>query len=260
MTDVFLSPHYDDAVFSCGGLIWELSQQGADVEIMTICAAEPQEGELSPFAQELHRRWGLSMREGVQVRQREDIQAAAILGVKRREFPLQDCIYRRTMKGEFLYQSEAALFGELHPAESGLIPELSRQLSAAMPRAARLISPLGVGNHVDHQLTRRIAEACGIELWYYAEIPYIFRQPRWREKYLSSFCPAIQIAISDAGMQAWVKAAEAYASQLSTFWTNEDELRQALEGWARTSNGGILWRKNRKKIIVGEKVCGSEIL
>jgi len=57
---VFLSPHLDDAVLSCGGFIFELIQKGERVEICTICAGDPPPGELSPLAEMLHQRWGVT--------------------------------------------------------------------------------------------------------------------------------------------------------------------------------------------------------
>jgi len=38
---IYLSPHLDDAVLSCGGIIWQQVQSGHQVEIWTICAADP---------------------------------------------------------------------------------------------------------------------------------------------------------------------------------------------------------------------------
>ncbi|NTV35511.1 MAG: PIG-L family deacetylase, partial [Anaerolineaceae bacterium] len=68
---IFLSPHFDDAVFSCGGLIYEQVQQGDQVEIWTICAGDLPEGQLSPFAEELHARWTTG-RETISSRAAED--------------------------------------------------------------------------------------------------------------------------------------------------------------------------------------------
>lgn len=244
MIYIFLSPHFDDAVYSCGGIIWELIQQGSDVEIWTICAGEPRDSGLSSFAQTLHQRWGVGAGEGVRIRRKEDILAAKILGVKRREFPIPDCIYRHSSGGKYYYQSEESLFGGLHPDEIELAAELAGQMCAAIPRRARLISPLGVGNHVDHQLTRRAAEACEKKLWYYAEVPYVFRQSGWSQHYLQGFRTAKKIAISEAGLQAWVEAAAAYATQRSTFWADKTELSAALEAWRNALAGGRLWMKH----------------
>ena len=38
---IYLSPHFDDAVLSCGGVIFEQSRQGIQTEIWTIFAGSP---------------------------------------------------------------------------------------------------------------------------------------------------------------------------------------------------------------------------
>jgi LmbE family N-acetylglucosaminyl deacetylase len=47
---IYLSPHFDDAVLSCGGLIFEQARQGIPIEIWTIFAGNPPPGPLSMFA------------------------------------------------------------------------------------------------------------------------------------------------------------------------------------------------------------------
>jgi len=37
---IYISPHFDDAVLSCGGLIWEQTHKGITVEIWTVCAGD----------------------------------------------------------------------------------------------------------------------------------------------------------------------------------------------------------------------------
>ena len=55
---IYLSPHFDDIAYSCGGLVWEQVNSGQMVSIWTICAAYPPPGPLSSFASILHERWG----------------------------------------------------------------------------------------------------------------------------------------------------------------------------------------------------------
>src|SRR3972149_1310758 len=99
---VYLSPHLDDAVFSCGGLIARQSSGGDDVQVVTIFAGDPPVGELPPFAYELHRRWG---GEGspMGLRRAEDHVACGRLGASVVHLPIPDAIYRRSAQGEALY-------------------------------------------------------------------------------------------------------------------------------------------------------------
>src|SRR5512136_66244 len=77
---IYLSPHFDDAVLSCGGLIHEQACQGLQTEIWTIFAGDPPPGPLSEFAQQTHVLWGITSGEDmVAMRRAEDITAAGIV-------------------------------------------------------------------------------------------------------------------------------------------------------------------------------------
>src|SRR5512138_416649 len=92
---VYLSPHFDDAVLSCGGLISDQLKSGLAVEVWTVCAGSPDPGlPLSTFAQGLHNRWGTGL-EAVAARRVEDEAAIHRLGACSRYWNLPDCIYRR---------------------------------------------------------------------------------------------------------------------------------------------------------------------
>lgn len=189
---VYLSPHLDDAVFSCGGLIWEQARQGARVEIWTVCAGDVPPGPLSSFARELHDRWGTGL-QAAAVRRAEDEAAAAILGAGTRHLGLPDCIYRRApgQPGRYLYDSEESLFAALHPLEEPLVKQLAGLLRRELPESVQLVLPLALGNHVDHQLVRRAGQASGLGRWFYPDFPYVLEQgdlpgpaPAWRSRSL----------------------------------------------------------------------------
>jgi LmbE family N-acetylglucosaminyl deacetylase len=104
---IYLSPHFDDAILSCGGLIWEQTQGGAHVEIWTVCAGDPAPGTLSPLAEECHHQWGIkSAQEVVKVRRIENQKAAKVVEADTLNFSFADCIYRRSPTGEWLYPVE----------------------------------------------------------------------------------------------------------------------------------------------------------
>ncbi len=43
-TWIFVSAHFDDVVLSAGGLVWELTRRGDQVEVWTVCAGNPPAG------------------------------------------------------------------------------------------------------------------------------------------------------------------------------------------------------------------------
>jgi LmbE family N-acetylglucosaminyl deacetylase len=239
---VYLSPHLDDVAFSCGGLIWEQVRRGQKVAVWTICAGDPLPGPLSAFAQSLHERWEAG-REAVSQRRSEDMRACQRMGAAWRHFPIPDCIYRKSLEsGEGLYTSEEELFGEIHPEEQGLVERVSQMLKGWLPDGAKVVCPLGLGGHVDHRLTRSGAEGTGKALWYYADYPYIQRESVQIEEKTRGMSGEI-LRLSEAGLEAWVEAAAAYASQMSSFWEDIAALRGSVRWYAEEIGGAKLWRR-----------------
>jgi len=239
---IYLSPHLDDVALSCGGLVWEQVQDGNKVSIWTICAGDPPTDTYSDFAKSFHERWGAVV-WAVATRRAEDIVSCARLGAVHRHFPIPDCIYRvDPQSGKPLYLSEEDLFGGLHPSEGFLVERVRDLIREQLPTQVNLVCPLTIGRHVDHLLTRAAAEQLGILLWYYADYPYIERLDA-RDMALFEGMESTLYPISEAGLQAWQDAVAAHASQISTFWLNEETMREAIRNYHRRVGGIRLWRK-----------------
>jgi LmbE family N-acetylglucosaminyl deacetylase len=237
---IYLSPHLDDAVYSCGGWIWEQTRAGDYVEIWTVCAGDPPPAPLSPFAQSLHARWGVGEEAGP-VRRAEDQRAASRLGAATRHLDLPDCIYRgHPASGEALYASEEAIFGEVHPSEMPVIAWLSTIL-AKIPLETEVVCPLSLGGHVDHRLARAAAEQAGRVGRYYADYPYVAQVDAGVNQRLPEGWRARVFPISEYGMEAWAEAIAIYASQMSTFWPDHAAMEAELCGYLHKFGGLRLW-------------------
>lgn len=241
---VYLSPHPDDVVLSCGGLVWEQVRAGHPASVWTICAGDPPSGTLSPFARSLHQRWQTSD-QAFEQRRAEDVASCEILGASWEHFSLPDCIYRADEKGVFLYDSEESLFGPLHPAEERRVAELAVELSRRLPPAADLVCPLGLGGHVDHYLARRAAERAalftGARLWYYADYPYVQQMPEFAADLRQAGWQAVGFPLSLPAVDAWCAAVAAHTSQISTFWPGLDAMCAALREYAGPERRLTLW-------------------
>ena len=177
-THLYLSPHFDDAILSCGGVIARQRTAGARVVIANICAAAPDLSTLSPFARFQHDRW-LDQHpdaDPIALRRAEDAAACAALGAEAVALAELDCIYRRNAAGEWLYDSEEALWGPLHPDDdtAELAASLENLRASLAPDA--VYAPLAVGEHVDHQRVRAIAEGwvqAGWPVYFYEDHPYV---------------------------------------------------------------------------------------
>ena len=241
---IFLSPHLDDIAFSCGGLVWEITEDDIPVEIWTICAGEPVPSDLSPLAEGLHQSWGLGL-DAVQVRREEDRQACEQLGAVPRYFDFLDCIYRKSAAGEHLYQVGEEIFGGLDAEEETLIHSLTLLLSEEIPEEARIVAPLGIGNHVDHELVRKAANRLEIPLLYYADYPYA-REPEGHEILVfmsrSAEWQPVHYSLSGEALEKWFLAANMYQSQISTFWNDQNQLRAEIEAFSGKMRGVKLWK------------------
>jgi LmbE family N-acetylglucosaminyl deacetylase len=256
---IYISPHPDDVALSCGGLVWEQSRSGDLASIWTICAGDPPLGMLSPFAQSLHQRWGTGS-ETFAERREEDIESCAQLDASYRHYPITDCIYRQAPHHmpEFLYPSESSIFGPLHPLDNELVERLRTQLVMDLPSQCQIVSPLSLGNHVDHQLVRKTLESLGRPLWYYADYPYVLNHTLELEKLEQGGWKHHLFPISPEGLFAWQRSITAHRSQISTFWNDLPSMREAIESYLVQNGGLVLWKWSSNlsgNLATAEKLC-----
>ena len=147
---IFISPHFDDVVLSCGALVWELTHQNNAVEIWTIMGGYPPDEVFSPFADMMHQAWGLTGRTVVNMRREEDQAACAMLGAQHRHWHWPDVIYRRDPQtGAYAVNNNTELFGNAPNNE--LVKTVADALAEALPVDALIVLPIGLGGHVDHK-------------------------------------------------------------------------------------------------------------
>ena len=146
-------------------------------------------------------------------------------------------------EADFLYPDRDAIFGKLHPLENDLVRQLADRLSDSLPDISELVCPMGLGGHVDHQLTRLAAEILNRPLWYYADYPYA-TQPGTDIAALGANGWRMQrFTISPAAMEAWIQAVAAHQSQISTFWPDLPAMHAAIQAYHDLFDGAVLWKK-----------------
>ncbi len=257
MHHLFLSPHYDDAIYSCGGTIAKLAQAGKDITVLTVCAGYPPSSNISPYARSLHERWGIkddsAVNEMIDIRRQEDKNALAIVGAKGMYFDIADCIYRleSDIPNSWFYQSDDDIFGRLNGNEDSLISVIARSILdiadkfSPNPNKIRVYIPLTIGNHVDHQLVRYAAErAFGAEtLTYYQDYPYSKDRQQLKTYESSVDWTSTINYLGEEVIYQKIQAVAAYRSQISTFWADEQtmatDVREYLRAWG---NGELFWR------------------
>ncbi len=250
---VYLSPHYDDAALSCGGLIHQQTQAGQLALVVTVCAAPPDSNApLSPFAEEHHQVWG-SPRDVAAFRQGEDQTAMEILGADYLRLHFTDAIYRgRPQAGEWYYTGREDLFGQIHPAEIPLIADITAAIIETVPHQPDTIlyAPLTVGHHVDHQLVHAAARRLrqqGYQVVFYEDYPYA--DPTFSDRYphtleatlatpqADALRPQLR-TLSEENLAAKIESIGAYSSQLPMLFGSETEMPPYVRNYARYVGDG----------------------
>jgi LmbE family N-acetylglucosaminyl deacetylase len=252
---VYLSPHLDDAVLCCGGLIHRQVAAGTRPLVITLFAGPPRrDGGLSDFARQLHESWGLPG-QTVAARWAEDRAAMSELGADYLRLNYPDCIYRgRERAGEWYYPSREALFGPVHPAERGLPAELAASLVEFIPPGedVTLYAPLTVGNHVDHQLTFAAAQLLKRRGWpvqFYEDFPYAEWEGALADALASRAVQAWQphvISLDEDNVAAKIRAIACYGSQLEVLFKSEAAMPQRVREYTRQVGGERFWNSDKR--------------
>lgn len=230
---IYISPHLDDAALSCGGAIARYSAAGARALVVTLCTAAPDPDEaINSFAEGQHRRWGLVHADAVSARLHEDDLAIERLGADSYWAGMRDAIYRRPDA----YNSEESLFGSPDPADP--LADATHALIADLHRrapSAALYAPLGVGNHVDHQLVYAAARAAGAEVAFYEDFPYVATPGALDQRMQAldgAFVP--DLLVVDATLIRKIDAIEAYASQIGVLFGDVETMRRRVAAYAES--------------------------
>jgi LmbE family N-acetylglucosaminyl deacetylase len=255
---IFLSPHPDDAVLSCGGWIHQLAQNGERPIVMTVFGGDrPADVPLSDFARGLHERWQLGA-DAPARRRDEDRAACDRLGCYLLHLPFADAVYRvEPVTRRHLYDSEEALFGAVRDPD--VIDRVAEAVEARLQHVsgkASLVVPLTAGKHVDHVITRMAAERSKADVIYYEDYPYAEQPERMTHVWGHADGEAGEAArewvsetveLSEAALQAKIEAFLLHRSQISTFYRDNEEVRQRVRAYAARVGHGCpaerYWRQ-----------------
>jgi len=232
-TALFLSPHLDDAAFSCGGLIAQLGDAGWRTVMATAFTRSVPDP--TGFALACQTDKGLAPDvDYMALRRAEDRAAAAILGTEPRWLDLPEAPHRG-------YRSAPALFGPLLDGDgiwrplaalvAGLVAEL---------RPALLVAPQGLGNHVDHRqvIAAVLALADPPPLAFFRDAPYALRNQSALPDIRLSGLLACAVDAA-AGLDRKVAASCAYASQIGFQFGGPAALDRALRAFAAAEGDGV---------------------
>ncbi|MFK3979420.1 PIG-L deacetylase family protein [Micromonospora sp. NPDC050397] len=222
MNVLVISPHADDAVWSCGGALSAWAAIGTPVTVATVFDAD---GTPATRAR---------VDTPMSVRRDEDAIALAICGVTRASLGFTEAAMRTADTGQPLYRSMLALRRAPHPADEPLAQAVSVALAPYVSAADLVIAPLGVGTHVDHAIVRHAADrlAAPHRLRYYREFPY---GPPPPDGLVPRDYP-VEFGI-------WLRAALAYRTQVEAMFAGGIPFTRALSRYARHDDRGARWQE-----------------
>lgn len=227
---VFLSPHFDDAIGSCGGLMARLIAAGSEVLIINMFAGAPT-FPLSPAAVELHSRWG-DPADCLALRRREDRAAAAVLGCTVHCEEVPEALYRRDRRGSWLYPELPELFRPPDPEDRALLPRFLARLSEYVSDLCSVYAPLGIGNHVDHQFAAEMGQRlrqAGRRVLFYQDFPYLLDRRLYAGRLrLLARSRSCVVACTEDQLAAKTRAFGQYASQLSSLFPDGVNLERQM--------------------------------
>lgn len=187
---IFVSPHLDDAILSAGDHMLALVAQGESVLVVTVFTdygGEP----LSLWARrQLLASSFFRVHAYAEERRREDRAALEDLGAEVAHLGLRDAAHRLRPQAaagsvlasacgvgpRFLFPSLKALTSRRIAGEDELAADIRTKLAALVLPDDLLHGPIGLGNHIDHRLTREALRALPNSTLYWADQPYLLTQ------------------------------------------------------------------------------------
>jgi LmbE family N-acetylglucosaminyl deacetylase len=216
---LFLSPHFDDAIGSCGGTIGRLVTIGHVVRIVTAFGGVEREPFSVP-ARILHDEWKLE--RPVKYRRLEDASACRLLGCESSFFEFSDAIYRQGADGRHLYPTFESLRGAIAPEDRLLAERLATELSGHLSNKNTVVyCPLAIGVHVDHVLARdcgRILGTHGSAVVFYRDFYY---DRTCRDEVEDSAMNRVNVTLTPQELGKKVAAFSEYKSQISDLFDTQ---------------------------------------
>jgi LmbE family N-acetylglucosaminyl deacetylase len=164
---IFISPHLDDAILSCGNLMTELKGKTKMhvITLFTEAGEKPQTLSARMFLKQC----GVpDTHELFALRRTEDEKVLGEIGATWKHLGFTDALWRKRAMSKLM-----ALVGKWIPELIHIrnIEQTLRNLFTLFPEAI-LFFPLGLGKHVDHVLTHELGLHFSPNVVFYSDFPY----------------------------------------------------------------------------------------
>lgn len=233
-TALVLSPHLDDAAFSCGGAMALLADAGWRVVMATAFTRSVVPATGFALACQLDKGLPADV-DYMALRREEDRVAARLLGAEARWLDLPEAPHRNYLNATALFNGvlpNDAVWQPLSKLVEGLLAELAPAL---------VLAPQGLGRHVDHlQMIRAVHHAAPhAPLAYFRDTPYAIRHKNALPFEMPCGLGEFSVGI-ETGMCRKMAAACAYASQVGFQFGGAEAAGLALREFATNEGQGHL--------------------
>jgi len=240
----FFSPHLDDAVLSCGGLIAKLSKKHSTLVINVFSSIG--QGFVSEFGKTYINSCGYKSAVALfKARKKEEKRVAKILGYAVLLLDFPDAVFRYQKNfflKKFFYNKEKELFGKIDKRDYFVCNEIKERLSRIFEsnckKQTKVYFPLNIGNHVDHQIVRKIGlffiERNLINqknIFFYEDFPYVLtikNKSKLEFKLKKNNLKLNKVFLTKKFLDLKYKAILSYTSQINALFGSKENLKKSL--------------------------------
>lgn len=248
---LFVSPHLDDAVLSCGVYIHKLVKSQNKVEIVTIFSGSKDSAHLSYLAKKFNKRCHLAG-NAMMLRRQEDKRACKKSKITPIYLNLLECLYRDNVDGTPKYSNHKDIFRSDLSKEVDTIQLVISSLKKGLnlSKYDEIYIPLGIGRHIDHLIARLAIEKMLLphnmmKIKYYEDIPYVChnRDKKWKSE-LTNNLSSYTYSFCKRDFRFYLKTLALYKSQKKVLWYTKRIKMTQLNRYFKKNNqnfSGHLW-------------------
>ena len=214
----YISPHYDDAVGSCGA---RMSRDKMENEVNLITVFSEIKKPFSEYANMLHAYWNL--KDPLSDRKNENIHVCKFLEINNIMLGFFDSIYR-TFNNEYIYPSQESIFSKVSPLDSELIENIKNAILRYITKEDLIFFPLGVGSHVDHIIVSEVGKILKSENYkvsFYLDFYYTGMLPEMCES-----LDEVKIKFDSNFVNDKINAVKLYKSQVHMLYGDESKIAE----------------------------------